>query len=219
MTLDTSAAVETLRFLRRLVDDGVLPAEVVTFDRDRSARMLAAGRADMFVGASYQAETLAEETGVPLAQVADRFGFMPVPAGPHGPPRVLCGGMVYCIPRQARRPELAMRLLRALTAPRWLAEVCRETGQLPPRRSVMDALAPVSSFHAETAALLETRRPAARRAGVRAGVRAAADHDRGRAHPPLEPGRRRLADRRPDQRDHRPARRTVLTREMDVTKK
>jgi multiple sugar transport system substrate-binding protein len=71
--------------------------------------------------------------------------------------------MVYCVPRQARQPELAMRLLRAANAPGRLAEVCLETGQLPPRRSVMDALARVSSFHAETAALLEHAvvRPAA----------------------------------------------------------
>jgi multiple sugar transport system substrate-binding protein len=155
VTLDSPATVETLRFLRRLVEDGVLPAEVVTYDRDRATRMLAAGRADMFVGASYQAETLSEETGTPLAEVAARFGFVPVPTGPHGPPGILCGGMVYCVPRQARHPELAMRLLRAATAPRRLEEVCRETGQLPPRRSVLDALAPVSAFHAETAALLE----------------------------------------------------------------
>jgi len=155
VTLDSPATVETLRFLRRLVEDGVLPAEVVTYDRHRAARMLAAGRADMLVGASYQAETLAEETGTALADVAARFGFAPLPAGPHGPPGILCGGMVYCIPRQARHPELAMRLLRAANAPKWLAEVCRETGQLPPRRSVLDALAPGSAFHAETAALLE----------------------------------------------------------------
>jgi multiple sugar transport system substrate-binding protein len=155
VTLDNPATVETLRFLRRLVEDGVLPAEVVTYDRDRAARLLAAGRADMFVGASYQAETLSEETGTPLAEVAARFGFVPVPTGPHGPPGILCGGMVYCVPRQARHPELAMRLLRAATAPKRLEEVCRETGQLPPRRSVLDALAPVSAFHAETAALLE----------------------------------------------------------------
>lgn len=163
VTLDSPAAVETLRFLRRLADDGVLPSEVVTYDGDRAARLLAAGRADMFLGASYQAENLAEETGLPLAEVAGRFGFVPVPAGPHGPPAILCGGMVYCVPRQARHPELAMRLLRAATEPAWLTETCRETGQLPPRRSAMTALASVSAFHADTAALLEhaVLRPAA----------------------------------------------------------
>ncbi|MEV5753023.1 extracellular solute-binding protein [Actinoallomurus sp. NPDC052308] len=155
VTLDSPAAVETLRFLRRLVDDGVLPAEVVTYDRHRAARLLAAGRADLFVGASYHAELIAEETGTALPEVGERFGFVPLPAGPHGPPAILCGGMVYCIPRQARNPHLAMRLLRAATAPDRLAEVCAETGQLPPRRSVLDAMAPVSPFHAQTAALLD----------------------------------------------------------------
>jgi multiple sugar transport system substrate-binding protein len=155
VTLDGPAAVETLRFLRHLVNDGVLPAEVVTYDRHRAARMLAAGRADLFVGASYHAEELAQETGLPLAEVPERFGFTPIPTGPHGPPAILCGGMVYCIPRQARHPEPAMRLLRAATARKRLAEVCAETGQLPPRRSVLAAMAPVSPFHAQTAALLE----------------------------------------------------------------
>lgn len=155
VTLDGPATVETLRFLRRLVDDGVLPAEVVTYDRHHAARMLAAGRADLFVGASYHAEVLAQETGASLAGLAELFGFVPVPSGPHGPPAIMCGGMVYCVPRQARHPELAMRLLRAATAPKWLTEVCTETGQLPPRRSVLDAMAPVSPFHAQTAALLE----------------------------------------------------------------
>jgi multiple sugar transport system substrate-binding protein len=155
VTLDSPAAVETLRFLRRLADDGALPAEVVTYDMDRAARMLADGRARMSVGASYEAETLSARTGTPLAEVTERFGFVPLPAGPHGPPGVLCGGMVYCVPRQARHPELAMRLLRAATAPRRLADVCAETGQLPPRRSALAALAAVSPFHAETAALLE----------------------------------------------------------------
>ncbi|MEV5709132.1 extracellular solute-binding protein [Actinoallomurus sp. NPDC052274] len=155
VTLDSPAAVETLRFLRRLVDDGVLPAEVVTYDRHKAARLLAAGRADLFVGASYHAELIAEETDTPLPEVGERFGFVPLPAGPHGPSTILCGGMVYCIPRQARNPHLAMRLLRAATARDRLAEVCAETGQLPPRRSVLDAMAPVSPFHAQTAALLE----------------------------------------------------------------
>jgi len=155
VTLDSPATVETLRFLRRLAAAGSLPAEVVTYDMDRAAQMLADGRARMIIGASYQAETLSARTGTPLPEVAERFGFAPVPAGPHGPPGILCGGMVYCVPRQARHPELAMRLLRAATAPRWLAQVCAETGQLPPRRSVLKELAPVSPFHAETAALLE----------------------------------------------------------------
>ncbi|MCO6008652.1 extracellular solute-binding protein [Actinoallomurus purpureus] len=155
VTLDSPATVETLRFLRRLVDDGVLPAEVVTYERHKAARLLAAGRADLFVGASYHAELLAAEIGGTLPEVAERFGFVPLPAGPHGPPAILCGGMVYCIPRQARNPQLAMRLLRAATAPKRLADLCAETGQLPPRRSVLDAMAPVSPFHAQTAALLE----------------------------------------------------------------
>jgi multiple sugar transport system substrate-binding protein len=46
-------------------------------------------------------------------------------------------------------------LLRTVTAPKRLARVCEETGELPPRRSVLNELAAVSAFHAATAALLE----------------------------------------------------------------
>lgn len=155
VTLDSPATVETLRFLRRLVDDGVLPAEVVTYDKSKAARLLAAGRAELFLGSSWHAEPIAAEMGGTLAEVAERFGFVPLPTGPNGPPRILCGGMVYCIPRQARNPHLAMWLLRAATAPKLLSEQCAKTGQLPPRRSALDVIAPVSPFHAQTAALLE----------------------------------------------------------------
>lgn len=155
VTLDSTATVVTLRFLRRLVDDGALPAGVVTYDQNQAIRMLATGRADLCVGASYQAEWLAEETGLALAEIPERFGFVPIPAGPNGPARILCGGMAFCIPRQARRPDLAMRLLKAAMEPKRLELSCAATGQLPPRRSVVEALVPVSAFHAATAPLLE----------------------------------------------------------------
>jgi ABC-type glycerol-3-phosphate transport system substrate-binding protein len=155
VTLNGTATVETLRFLRVLVDRGVLSAETVSYDRHQAERMLATGRAALCVGASYQAEQLSTMTGLPLSKVPERFGFVPIPAGPNGPPAILCGGMVYCIPRQARRPDLAMRLLRRVMEPARLAHVCARTGQVPPRRSAVDALVPGSEFHTTTAHLLE----------------------------------------------------------------
>ncbi|TDU02097.1 carbohydrate ABC transporter substrate-binding protein (CUT1 family) [Streptomyces sp. 846.5] len=154
VVLDSPAAVETMRFLRRLVDEGVVSPEVVGHAKDQAVRLLAQGRADLCVGASYQAGDLAEESGLPLARVHERFGFAPMPRGPHGRSSALCGGMAYLVPRQARYPQQAMRLLRAAVEPDALVRTCLLTGQLPPRRSALDAVSAVSPFHAETAPLL-----------------------------------------------------------------
>jgi multiple sugar transport system substrate-binding protein len=62
--------------------------------------------------------------------------------------------MAYLVPRQARYPQQAMRLLRAAVEPDALVRICLLTGQLPPRRSALDAVSAVSPFHAETAPLL-----------------------------------------------------------------
>ncbi|MBC6463546.1 hypothetical protein HKK72_37775 [Actinomadura sp. HBU206391] len=63
--------------------------------------------------------------------------------------------MVYCVPRQAKRPGLAMRVLRAAVEPHALIRLCTRTGQLPPRRSALEAIAVASPFHAHTAAMLD----------------------------------------------------------------
>jgi multiple sugar transport system substrate-binding protein len=78
-----------------------------------------------------------------------------MPAGPHGRPSVLVGGMVYCIPRQAHRPRLAMELLKDAVATDALARMCARTGHIPPRRSAVETLARHSQFHAHTAGLLD----------------------------------------------------------------
>ncbi|MEV4165253.1 extracellular solute-binding protein [Nonomuraea dietziae] len=155
VTLDSPATVETLRFLRRMLDDGVILPEVVNHTMDRPAQLFATGQADLCVGASYQAADLAEWAGVGLDRLYDEFGFVRMPRGPHGRSAVLCGGMAYTIPRQARHPELAMRLLKAAVATDALVALCLETGQLPPRRSALERISLVSPFHAETGARLE----------------------------------------------------------------
>jgi multiple sugar transport system substrate-binding protein len=154
VTLDSPATVEAMRFLRGLVDDGILPVDAVSYSSDRPIRLLAHGQAAMCFAGSYEAHVLAQATGISLDEVPREFGFAPMPAGPRGRAAVLAGGMVYCIPRQAHHPVLAMRLLRGAVAPDALARLCLGTGQLPPRRTAVGIVAPDSPFHAHTAALL-----------------------------------------------------------------
>jgi multiple sugar transport system substrate-binding protein len=154
VTLDTPAAVDTLAFLGRLVDEGIASAEVVAYEWDRPIRLLARGEAAMCLGGSYDGPALAAEAGRTMDDLWERFGFAAIPVGPRGRPATLAGGMVYAIPRQAAQPEVAMRLLRRLTSPEACARMSRSTAQIPPRRSAVELVAPGSPFLSATAEML-----------------------------------------------------------------
>jgi multiple sugar transport system substrate-binding protein len=155
VTLDTAAAAETLAFLRRLVDERIVPGEVVAYEWDRPIRLLAQGHAAMSFGGSYEARMLAEAVSRSMDGIWDDFGFIPVPGGPRGRPATLAGGMVYAVFRQAGHPKLAMRLLESLTSADALAGMARGTGQIPPRRSAVRLVATGSPFVAATAEMLD----------------------------------------------------------------
>lgn len=154
VTLDCPAAVEALRFLRGLVDDGLVPAEAVAHDWDRPSRLLADEQVAMAFGGSYEARTLAAAAGLPVAELDRRFGFLPMPAGPRGGQATLAGGMVYGVFRQAVHPQLAGRLLQRMCAPEQLARMSRMTGQIPPRASAVALVAGEVPFLADTASML-----------------------------------------------------------------
>lgn len=185
VVLDSPATVGTMRFLRTLLDDGVILPEVTGFGSDRAVELLARGEADLCVGAS----DLAGWAGEPIDHIGEEFGFAPMPRGPHGRAAVLCGGMAYAIPRQARHPHLAMRMLQAALAPDQLVRHCLETGQLPPRLSALRRIAEVSPFHAETGERLEhsvLRPPSPVYALVSARLQAMCEDVLSRRRPPEE---------------------------------
>jgi multiple sugar transport system substrate-binding protein len=171
VTLATPAAAATLAFLVELVESGVTPADAVAYEWDRPIRLLARGQAAMSLGGSYDARALAAETGIPLDAVWEQFGFASVPAGPHGRPAALAGGMVYAVLRQAAHPDLAIRLLKRVTATDASAQMSRTTGQIPPRASALEIVAAESPFLAATAAMLPS---AVLRPGIAAWPRVSA---------------------------------------------
>jgi multiple sugar transport system substrate-binding protein len=137
--LDSRATAQALRFLRRLVDDGLMSREVVSYEWNRPIRELADGHAAIGFGGSYEAPNLAAALGLSLDELWDEVGFVAVPAGPHGMPASVTGGMVFGIFRQAAQPRLAMRLLESVVAPDALARVAPRIGRVPPRRSAVDS--------------------------------------------------------------------------------
>src|SRR5262249_36973495 len=137
VTVDDPRAVEAFEFLRELVDTGLLPGDAVTYDWDRSIRLLAQGHAAVSFGGSYEGPTLGEAAGLRADDVWDHFGFVSIPAGPSGGSATLAGGMVYGILRQAAYPELAMRLLEHLVSAETLARMSRTPSQIPSRGSAV----------------------------------------------------------------------------------
>jgi multiple sugar transport system substrate-binding protein len=155
VTLDCAGALEGMSFLRSLVDDGLLAAEVASYDADRPIRQLAHGHAAFCLGGSYEAPALQLAASIAADDVSAEFGFAPVPAGPRAGFATLAGGMVYAVFRQATSPQLAMRLIERAVTPDALVDMSIATGQLPARRSAIADVASRSSFLGETAALLE----------------------------------------------------------------
>lgn len=155
VTLDSRATAQALRFLRSLVDDGLMSSEVLVYEWTRPIRLLAERKAVISFGGSYEARTVAESLGVPLDELWDHVGFMPVPAGPGGTPASVAGTMSYGIFRQAAQPRLAMRLLESAVAPGALARVARTTGRIPARRSAVALATPDHRFLSQTAEMLE----------------------------------------------------------------
>ncbi len=155
ITLDGSATVEALRFLRRLIEERVMPAEVVGYEWDCPIRLLAQGQATMSLGGSYEGPRICAAAHISMEDLWHQFGFAPIPAGPHGRSASLAGGMVYGIFRQAAHPKLAMRLLEHVVSADALARMSRSTGQIPPRGSVLAAVGRESPLLSASAEMLD----------------------------------------------------------------
>jgi multiple sugar transport system substrate-binding protein len=155
VTLDSGATAQALRFLRRLVDDGLMSPDVLGYEWTKPLRLLAEGKAAISFGGSYETRALAEGLDVPVEQLWDHVGFIPVPAGPGGAPASVAGTMSYGIFRQAPQPGLAMRLLKRAVEPEELARVARTTGRIPARRSAVALAAPSPPFLSQTVKMLE----------------------------------------------------------------
>ena len=141
VTLDSEETVETLEFLAQLIADESIGVQAVAFDWDRAGELVATGNAAMSIGGTYEAPVISEAAGLELDALDDHIGFAPLPRGPRGSGATVIGGMAYAIPRQAKRPQDAMRLLRALVKPESVARLAFATGTLPGRRSVVKAVA------------------------------------------------------------------------------
>jgi ABC-type glycerol-3-phosphate transport system substrate-binding protein len=142
-------------FLRILVEDGSMPAEVVAYEWNHSTALLAEGKAAISFGGSYEAAGLADALGVPLAQLWEHVGFVPAPAGPRGAPACAAGTMSYGIFSQTAQPRVALDLLKLAVDSEGLARIARSTGRIPARRSAVRLADPGFPFLLQTEEMLE----------------------------------------------------------------
>lgn len=141
VALDSDAARRAVGFLRDLVSCyRVVPPEVTAYEWNRAPRLFAAGEVAMSIGGSYESAMIREVAGWDDDEFRAKVGFVPIPAGPGGQQTTSAGGMSYAIYQQAKKPELALEILKIATGPELMKEFCLATGQNPPRISVYKAL-------------------------------------------------------------------------------
>ncbi len=117
VTLDSSASVAGLRFLRGLVESGLVSPAVRRAAWLDAPEALGAGTTAFTFGGSYEAEHIAQHAGLTVAEVFDHYRFRPFAAGPDGREATVIGGMGYAIFRQSRDPYSALDLVKAITDP------------------------------------------------------------------------------------------------------
>lgn len=160
VVLDSPAAVTAVTFIRDLVSRYQLASPAVTgHDRDAPATALAAGRAVMAIGGSYEWKMIGQISGWPATERVRRLGIVPFPAGPHGAPASLTGGLSYAIFRQSRAQRLSLQLLALALQPDALLPFCLSTGQHPPTQSATSRLSRNQRFLSDVAMLWPHARP------------------------------------------------------------
>ena len=115
VVLDSSKAVHALRFVRELVERGLVGQDAAGADWLDAPRKLGRGEVAMTFGGSYEAEHIAKAAGVAVENVHDRFVFRECPAGSMGRRATVIGGMGYAVFKQAHDPYRALDVIKGVT--------------------------------------------------------------------------------------------------------
>lgn len=158
VVLDSAAAVASLRFLRTLVEKGLVNPSSVEADWLESPRRLGAGEAAIAFGGSYETEHIATRLGQPVESLSDRFVFRPFPAGPDGSEATVIGGMGYAIFKQAADPHSALDLVKSITARDRLDARSIRHGTISPTGAAGSLGMPDQSFIGSGGHILESAR-------------------------------------------------------------
>jgi multiple sugar transport system substrate-binding protein len=128
-----SAAVAALSFMRRLVDQELVPRAAMTWHEEETRLAFQSGDAVLMRNWPY-AYTLMNDPAT--SKVAGRYAVAPMPAAPGGAPSAALGGQQLAINAYTPHADAAYRLAAFLTAPAQALERARIAGSFPPRRSL-----------------------------------------------------------------------------------
>lgn len=156
LILNSEQNIETLRFLRDLVDTHkVVSPEAITFEWNRAMKLLATGKAAMAFGGSYEKRMIQEVSAWDDTEFQKHVGYTLIPSGPGGERSTTAGGMCYVVYEKSPHKKLALEIVKLATSPEIMKEFLLETYQHPPRMSIAEALDETRHpFLAETARYL-----------------------------------------------------------------
>lgn len=141
LILNSKENVETLKFLRSLVDEHrIVSPEAISFEWNRAMQLFATGKAVMAFGGSYEKRMIQEVSGWSNQEFLERAGYALIPAGPGGQPSTTAGGMCYVIYEKSPHKKLAMEILKLALSPENQREFLLDTYQHPPRKSIAEGL-------------------------------------------------------------------------------
>jgi multiple sugar transport system substrate-binding protein len=127
------AGIRALEHMRRQIDLGIAPREVLTWHEEETRFAFQNGTAVFLRNWPYAYPLLNDRKASP---VAGKLAVAPMPAAPGGRPTAALGGAQLAINAYSRQPELAWRLIAFLTAPEQMLERAEVVGQYPPRPSL-----------------------------------------------------------------------------------
>jgi len=140
-------AVRAVNFLVDLVRKyRVASPNVVSFEWNQPARLLAKESVALAVGGSYEKTLIQEESGWDDDTFRQRVDCIPIPAAPGGEKATVAGGMVYVIFRQSKNAEFCLEILKSVVSSSSMREFCARTGRSPTRMSVVRTLDPEKSW-------------------------------------------------------------------------
>ncbi len=141
------AMLECLRFVARCIRTGITPRRVASYTKDGDCNAdVAAGRAAMFLGGSWQTSMLSQIVGE--KQFVQRWGVAPIPSKSGDNHATVCGGWVWTVfASEAHKRRAGMKfIVDTFIGDDAMATWCELGGYLPPRRSVYEN----PNFHGNT---------------------------------------------------------------------
>lgn len=135
VVVDAPPAVRALEAMRRQIDTGLAPREVLGWHEEETRYAFQNGAAVFMRNWPYAYPLLSDTAA---SQAAGRIGVSPIPRADGGRPAAALGGAQLAVNAYSEHPDAAWRLIEYLTAPEQMIDRAAVLGQFPPRTALYD---------------------------------------------------------------------------------